>query len=49
MSEPTQSHASHCTERGAPRVKGITTYKGAADKGARSGEIMVWDKDAIGA
>jgi hypothetical protein len=26
---------------------GCTTYKGAADKGARSGEIIVWDKDAI--
>ena len=26
---------------------GCTTYIGAADKGARSGEIIVWDKDAI--
>jgi hypothetical protein len=26
---------------------GCTTYKGAADKGARSGEIIEWDKDTI--
>ena len=25
---------------------GCTTYQGAADKGARSGEIIVWDMDA---
>jgi hypothetical protein len=26
---------------------GCTTYRGAADKGARSGEIIEWDKDTI--
>jgi hypothetical protein len=26
---------------------GCTTYRGAADKGARSGEIVEWDKDTI--
>src|SRR6185437_9469762 len=26
---------------------GCTTYTGAADKGARSGEIIEWDKDTI--
>ncbi len=26
---------------------GLATYKGAADKGARSGEIIVWDKDTV--
>jgi hypothetical protein len=26
---------------------GSATYKGAADKGARSGEIVEWDKDAV--
>jgi hypothetical protein len=26
---------------------GCTTYSGAADKGARGGEIIVWDKDTI--
>ena len=26
---------------------GSATYKGAADKGARGGEVIVWDKDAV--
>ncbi len=26
---------------------GSTTYKGAADKGARGGEIVEWDKNAV--